>query len=78
MSDIRAMEWADACVLVHPSGRSAHLEAGWFAGRGKHLIVLTQDGEQPELMMLMANHICFNIHEVKHALHDYVWYTTSG
>lgn len=27
-SDLAAMEWADACVLVLPCGLSAHLEAG--------------------------------------------------
>lgn len=64
MTDMRAMEWADTCVLLLPCGRSAHLEAGWFAGRGKRLIILTQDGEEPELMALMANHICIAPEEV--------------
>jgi hypothetical protein len=56
-NDMRAMEWADTCVLVLPCGRSAHLEAGWFAGRGKRCIILTRNGEEPELMALMANAI---------------------
>ncbi len=30
--DFNAMKWADACVVVMPCGRSAHLEAGWFCG----------------------------------------------
>lgn len=64
MSDMRAMEWADTCVLVLPCGRSAHLEAGWFAGRGKRCIILTRDGEEPELMALMANAICVNLTEL--------------
>ena len=64
LNDMRAMEWADTCVLLLPCGRSAHLEAGWFAGRGKRLIILTQDGEEPELMALMANHICISPREV--------------
>ena len=34
-NDERAMESCDACVLLLPSGRSAHTEAGWFAGKGK-------------------------------------------
>jgi nucleoside 2-deoxyribosyltransferase len=49
------MEWADACVLVLPCGRSAHLEAGWFAGKGKPVFVLTFDGEEPELMAKMCH-----------------------
>jgi hypothetical protein len=64
VNDLRAMEWADTCVLVLPCGRSAHLEAGWFAGRGKRCIILTRDGEEPELMALMANHICISMSEV--------------
>ncbi len=64
LSDFRAMEWADTCVLVLPCGRSAHLEAGWFSGRGKRVIILTQDGEEPELMAMMANHICNSIDDV--------------
>lgn len=68
LADFRAMEWADTCVLVLPCGRSAHLEAGWFAGRGKRLIILTRDGEEPELMALMANHICISMQEVVNEL----------
>jgi hypothetical protein len=57
LRDFRAMQWADTCVLLLPCGRSAHLEAGWFAGANKRLIIVTKDGEEPELMALMANHI---------------------
>lgn len=64
LSDMRAMEWADTCVLVLPCGRSAHLEAGWFAGRGKRLMILTQDGEEPELMALMANLITNDLNQI--------------
>jgi len=64
MSDSRAMQWADTCLLVLPSGRSAHLEAGWFCGQGKRCIILTQDGEEPELMALLATEICINLDEV--------------
>jgi len=56
-ADMSAMEWADTCVLVLPCGRSAHLEAGWFAGKGKSLYILTRDGEEPELMANMATFI---------------------
>jgi hypothetical protein len=68
MSDFRAMEWADTCVLLLPCGRSAHLEAGWFAGRGKRLIILTKTGEEPELMALMANHIVDNLDKLYEVL----------
>ncbi len=63
-SDFDAMVWADVCVLVHPSGRSAHLEGGWFAGHpDKRLVFLLADGE-PELMVKMADAICIDIEEV--------------
>lgn len=58
LTDMRGMEWADTCVLLLPCGRSAHLEAGWFCGRGKRCIILTRNGEEPELMALMATGIC--------------------
>lgn len=57
-SDMDGMEWAELCVLLLPSGRSAHLEAGWFCGKGKPVYVLTRDGEEPELMAKMCTAIC--------------------
>lgn len=65
-SDMDAMLWADACVLVMPCGRSAHLEAGWFIGARKPCLILLSDGE-PELMYKMAVP-CLNIHEVQKVL----------
>ena len=64
INDMRGMQWADTCVLVLPCGRSAHLEAGWFCGAGKRCIILTKNGEEPELMALMAHDICISIEEV--------------
>jgi len=64
VSDLRGMQWANTCVLILPCGRSAHLEAGWFCGQGKRCIVMTRDGEEPELMALLATEICVNIDEV--------------
>ncbi len=57
------MVWADACVLVLPCGRSAHLEAGYFAGAGKPLLILLADGE-PELMYKMASEIYTELGEL--------------
>lgn len=63
-ADFAAMRWADTCVLVLPCGRSARLELGWMAGAGKRTIILTQDGEEPELMALLADHICISTDEL--------------
>lgn len=54
-SDLAGMNWCDAGVLLHPAGRSAHLEAGWLAGRGKKVHVLAIDPVEPDLMVLALN-----------------------
>lgn len=64
LNDLRGMQWADTCLLVLPCGRSAHLEAGWFCGQNKRCIILTRDGEEPELMALLATDICVSEIEV--------------
>lgn len=51
--DMDALEACDACVLVMPCGRSAHLEAGFAIGAGKPTAILVTEGE-PELMYKMA------------------------
>lgn len=60
--DFDAMQEADACVLVMPCGRSAHLEAGWFIGQNKPTFILLADGE-PELMYKMAGWLCIDLDE---------------
>jgi|WetSurMetagenome_2_1015567.scaffolds.fasta_scaffold01778_6 hypothetical protein len=67
-SDFDGMKWADVGVLLLPCGRSAHLELGWMAGAGKRTIVWTRDGEEPELMALLAGKICVSCTEVLEAL----------
>jgi hypothetical protein len=58
-NDYDAMRWADTGVLLLPSGRSAHLEAGYFVGAGKELFVLTGPAPvEPELMYKMATGLC--------------------
>ena len=67
-SDFEAMEWADTCVLVLPCGRSAHLEAGWFVGSQRRLIILLDSNPEPELMYKMADEICLSMRKVVEAL----------
>lgn len=67
-NDFNAMKWADACVLILPCGRSAHLEAGWFVGVGKALHILMLEQQEPELMYKMASSICTNITQLLNAL----------
>lgn len=63
-SDVAAMKWADACVLVLPCGRSAHLELGWMAAAGKQTIVLMEITEEPELMYALCDSIALTLDEV--------------
>jgi len=62
--DFNAMAMADTCVLLLPSGRSAHLEAGWFVGVGKSLYIVCTEPTEPELMYKMADGIFPNIKEM--------------
>lgn len=63
MSDRAGMDWAECCVLVTPSGRSSHLEAGFMAGQGKPVIVLLRPGE-PELMYDLLTTLCTTFGEL--------------
>lgn len=49
-ADLEALEWSDTCVLLLPSGRSAHTEAGWMAGAGRRVVVYFPEKQEPELM----------------------------
>ena len=62
--DMDALRDCDACVLVLPCGRSAHLELGYARGECKHTLVLLEDGCEPELMYKMVNDVCCSITEL--------------
>ena len=76
-NDFAAMERADMCVLLLPSGRSAHIEAGWFAGNPdkqlyillpqNHLGVTEEYAEkswEPELMYKMADGMFLSVEDL--------------
>jgi hypothetical protein len=65
--DMAALRWCDACVLVMPCGRSAHLELGWATGAGKLTAILLSDGE-PELMYGMVDMVTDNISKIVEVL----------
>lgn len=68
--DFGAMQECDVCVLLLPSGRSAHIEAGWFAGANKKVIVYIPFGTElvPELMYKMAYEVVDEMNDVLEAL----------
>ncbi len=63
-NDIGAMRGCDTCVLVLPCGRSAHTEAGWFAGSGKRVLVYIPVRQEPELMYKLFDAVCCSINEL--------------
>lgn len=63
-NDWNAMVASDACVLLLPCGRSAHIEAGYFVGAKKLLVILLLGKNEPELMYKMADRVCINVGEV--------------
>lgn len=65
--DYKAMQWANVFLGIQPFGRSASMEMGWAAGKGKHTILLLSS-EEPELMVKMFDYICCDIKEVLNIL----------
>lgn len=70
-NDWNAMRWADAGVLLLPSGRSAHIEAGYFVGACKPLIIYIPPCKpeelEPELMYKMSFKIVTGLGELLEA-----------
>ena len=69
-TDSSAVYSCDCCVLVLPSGRSAHLEAGVAVGLGKKLFIYMPESCEPELMYSWAEKICITRDELIFALRD--------
>jgi hypothetical protein len=81
-SDFEAMAYAHACVLVLPSGRSAHLEAGYMAGQGKPVAMYLPEAHpepvEPDLMVELFNivlpnpdYFCVSLGEVERAIESW-------
>ena len=67
-ADLEALEWADTCVLVLPSGRSAHTEAGWMAGAGKRVIAYIPEMAEPELMYKLFDRVTGSLEDLLQCL----------
>jgi len=66
--DLAGMEWADTCVMALPCGKSAHLEAGWFTGRGLPVLFYVPENSEPELMYKLGTDIVMTPGELLSAL----------
>ena len=65
--DMDALNWCNTCVLVLPSGNSAHIEAGHAIGAHKDLFILLspkQEDLRPDLMYRMATRVCLSLPEL--------------
>ncbi len=69
-SDLDALTWADACVLVLPCGRSAHTEAGWMAGNGKKTVVYIPEMQEAELMYKLFDLVSDDLDEISSFLQN--------
>lgn len=67
-SDMLGLFWCEACVLLLPSGNSAHIEAGYAKGCGKPLYILRPTPTKADLMHLMADAIFGNTDALLNAL----------
>jgi hypothetical protein len=68
--DIQALDACDACVLVLPCGRSAHLEFGYAIAKGKYTVVLfLEEPVVPDLMYLAADRHAVSIVQAMRQLH---------
>ena len=63
-ADLKALEWADTCLLVLPCGRSAHTEAGWMKGSGKRTIVYIPEMQEAELMYKLFDLVSGDLEEI--------------
>ncbi len=64
-NDYHAMTWAEGYVLGLPCNPSAHLKAGWFAGKDLPLFILLEKEEfTPELMYKLGGRITDDLAEL--------------
>ncbi|MCI0558281.1 MAG: hypothetical protein MN733_07275 [Nitrososphaera sp.] len=63
LNDKRWLDWSEGVVLLVPSGRSAHLEAGYAVGQGKHLWVHGSFPKGEFDVMYGFAHKLFHLHE---------------
>ncbi len=62
--DMDALNGCDACVLVTPCGRSAHLELGWAVGAHRWTFVLFTEPQEPDLMYAMCTGLVDNVEDL--------------
>lgn len=67
-SDLKGMQESDICLLILPSGKSSHIEAGYMKGLGKKLFIFAPDNTRPELTYSLADNIFIKFQDLLDAL----------
>lgn len=62
--DIKAMHWADTCVLIMPAGNSNHIIAGWMKGQAKKVYIIQFTITGFELMHLLFDGIITTVDDI--------------
>ena len=66
--DKKWLDWCDVCILILPSGRSAHLEAGYAKGQGKVLVIYSHMEFPPgefDVMYGFADLLSIDLEEIE-------------
>jgi hypothetical protein len=60
------LDWCNVVIMIHPCGRSSHLEAGYAIGSGKKLLIFVPSFTQGEFdaMYLFADLITDSMEEI--------------
>ena len=70
--DLHHLNLCDACILVCPGGRSAHLELGYVLGQRKPGYILIDNPDRWDVMYKFATGVFTTVEELIHALaHDH-------
>lgn len=77
--DMAALRTCEACVLVLPAGRSAHLEFGWAIASGRFtVVVFLEEPVVPDLMYLAASCFVRTPDELVEQLRLWTWKGSRG
>ena len=67
------LDRADVAVMLMPAGKSAHLELGYFIGKGKPgFIALPEEPERFDVMYKFANAVCTDFDQLVASLETVV------
>ena len=70
--DKHYLDRADLGVMLHPVGRSAHIELGYLAGRGKPTFILfDKEPEKWDIMARFATNIYFSFEDMVEGIIGY-------